>query len=123
AILTDMFSGGVNLPWNLAVAAAIALSLLFTRLTFGADPSMANWDHLIGSLALTIISLAAAEVARAVRFFLIPLGIALCVTPFLEDASTMHLIANMLCGGALILLSIRRGGVKCRYGTWDRFIV
>ena len=83
---------------------------------------MAKWDHLIGSLALTTISLAAAEVARAVRFFLIPLGVALCVTPFLGDASRMHLIANILCGGDLILLSIRRGRVKCRYGNWSRFI-
>ncbi len=123
AILADMVSGGVSLPWNLALAAAIALSLLFTRLTFGAEPAMANWDHLIGSLALTTISIAAAEVARAARFLLIPLGIALCVTPFLADASTLHLVANILCGAALILLSIRRGRVRCRYGTWNRFLV
>ena len=46
-------SGGVNLPWNLVLAAAVAASLLFTRLTFEAEGPMADADHLVGALALT----------------------------------------------------------------------
>lgn len=56
-IVADTFSGGLRLPWDLGLAAAIGLSLLFTRLTFGAEPAMANWDHVIGSLVLTTISI------------------------------------------------------------------
>src|SRR3546814_9004182 len=62
--LRDMWAGGVNLPWNLALAGVLGASLLFTRLTFGAEGEMADADHLIGFLALTVISLAAADVAR-----------------------------------------------------------
>lgn len=122
-IVRDIFSGGVNLPWNLAAAAAIGFSLLFTRLTFGADGAMANADHLAGSLILTVVSIAAAEVARAARYLLIPLGLYLCVTPFACDASVEHLVANVVAGILIAALSFRRGQVRSRYGAWDRLIV
>ena len=119
----DMASGGVNLPWNLALAGAVGLWLMFTRLTLGAEGSMANADHLIGALALTVISLAAAEVARPLRFLLVPLGAALLVTPFVFEASTAQMIASIMCGVALIALSLRRGPVRGRYGAWQGWIV
>jgi len=122
AIMKDVAIGGVSLPWNLAIAAALAASLLFTRVTFGATPPIADWDHLLGSLALTVISIAAAEVARSVRFLLIPIGAALCVTPFAFGAETLHAAYNVLLGLALIGLAIRRGEVSAQYGSWNRLI-
>ncbi|MBA3511025.1 NAD-dependent epimerase/dehydratase family protein [Sphingomonas sp.] len=119
----DMVSGGVNLPWNLALAGLVGLWLMFTRLTLGAAGSMANADHLIGALALTVISLAAAEVARPLRFLLVPLGVVLLVTPFVFEASTTQSIASIVCGVALIALSVRRGAVRGRYGAWQGWIV
>ena len=119
AIIADMFSGGVSLPWNLAAAGGIGLSLLFTRLTFGADATMANSDHLIGALILTVISIAAAEIARPIRFMLIPLGLALCITPFVYGASGAHLISNIFAGAAVVALSCRRSRVDGSYGRWS----
>lgn len=121
-LLRDMWTGGVNLPWNLALAAVLATSLLFTRLTFDADGWMAHADHLIGFLALTVISVAAAEVARPLRYCLIPLGAGLLVTPFWLDASDAHRVANIIIGLLLIALSIRRGTIRERYGSWNRLI-
>lgn len=118
-----MWTGGVNLPWNLWIAAAVALSLLFTRLTLGADGPMANADHLIGFLALTVISLAAAEVARPLRFLLVPLGAALLLTPFLLESTGLQTAMSVLAGLTLIGCSIRRGPIHERYGSWDRRIV
>ncbi|MFV3130887.1 vitamin K epoxide reductase family protein [Niveispirillum sp. KHB5.9] len=123
AVMRDMWSGGVNLPWNLALAGILATSLLFTRLTFGADGAMADADHVIGFLALTVISLAAAEVARTLRYCLVPLGFAAMAAPFLFGAGTAHGVANVIIGLWLIALSIRRGAVKGRYGGWDRYII
>ena len=122
AVLRDMWSGGVNLPWNLALAAILGLWLLFTRVTLGADGAMADADHLIGALALTVISLAAAEVARPLRFLLIPLGISLLATPFLFGADPQQIIASFICGAGMIALSFRRGAVLGRYGSWQRYI-
>ena len=121
-ILTDMWSGGVNLPWNLVLGGLVGVWLLFTRLTLGAEAPMAHADHLIGALALTVISLASAEVMRAVRFLLIPLGAALFVTPFLYGADTTQMLASFAAGAALIVLSLRRGSIHCRYGSWQSWI-
>jgi nucleoside-diphosphate-sugar epimerase len=121
--LTEMWSGGVNLPWNLALAALIGVWLMFTRLTLGAEGPMADADHLVGALSLTVISLAAAEVARPLRLLLVPLGAALFVTPFVYEASIEQLVASLTCGLALIVLSIRRGPIRGRYGSWQGWIV
>src|SRR3546814_7799774 len=56
AVVQEMWTGGVNLPWNLAAATALGLWLMFTRLTLGAEGDMADAAHLIGALALTVIS-------------------------------------------------------------------
>ena len=95
---------------------------MFTRVTFGATPPIADWDHLLGSLALTVISIAAAEVARSVRFLLIPIGAALCVTPFAFGAEALHAAYDVLLGLALIGLALRRGEVSAQYGSWNRQI-
>ena len=123
AVVREMVGGGVSLPWNLALSAAIGLWLLFTRLTLGAAGSMANTDHVIGSLVLTVVSLAAAEVARPLRYLNVSLGVALLAAPFLVEASTAGTINSLVCGAALVALSLRRGPIRERYGAWDRVIV
>lgn len=122
-ILQEMWTGGVSLPWNLAAAAAIGLWLMFTRLSFGAEGGIADADHLIGALVLTVISLAAAEVARALRFLLIPLAVSLLATSLIYDSGPVHMASNLSCGIALIGLCFRRGSVRWRYGSWQRLIV
>ena len=118
-----MWTGGVSLPWNLGLAALVGASLLFTRLTFGAEGTMANLDHVLGSLALTVISIAAAEVARPARFLLMPIGLALCATPFLVDASTAHTIFSIVSGLLLAALSFRRGAIRERYDGWNKNLI
>ncbi|MGQ0751731.1 MAG: vitamin K epoxide reductase family protein [Betaproteobacteria bacterium] len=119
----DMVTGGVNLPWNLAVSMLIGVWLMFTRLTLGAEGGVANADHLIGALVVTISAIACAEVARPVRYFNVPLGVALFVTPFLYDASVSHTVASVVGGLGLIALSLRRGRLSGHYAAWNRYIV
>lgn len=84
---------------------------------------MANADHLIGALALTVISLAAAEVARPLRFLLVPLGAALLITPFAYQANMAATVVSLFCGAGLILLSLRRGEIAQHYAGWQKLIV
>jgi hypothetical protein len=123
SIVKEMVTGGVGLPWNLALSAMIGLWLLFTRVTLGSEGGMADLDHLIGSLVLTVISLAAAEVARPLRYLNIPLGAALLLTPFIYDAGVTATTASLVCGAALMALSFRRGPIRQHYGGWQRLIV
>lgn len=78
---------------------------------------------MIGSLLLTVDSLAAAEVARPLRYLNVPLGVALIAAPFLFDADMQAIVDGTLLGVALVALSIRRGPIRERYGAWDRMIV
>ncbi len=121
-VIKHMLGGGVSLPWNLALAALIGVSLLFTRLTLGADGSLANAHHVIGSLVLTVVSIAAAEVARAVRYLNILLGAALVIASFMSGADMVTSAAGSILGAALAALSIRRGPVRERYANWNRRI-
>lgn len=61
--------------------------LMFTRVTLGTEGSMANADHLIGSLAITVSVIACAEVARTARYLNAVLGACLLATPFTSTRS------------------------------------
>jgi nucleoside-diphosphate-sugar epimerase len=123
AVLKAAVLGGVSLPWNLALAALIGLSLLFTRQWLGAEGTLAHTHHVIGSLVLTVVSVAAAEVARPVRYLNLLLGLALAgsVLVLWPDAPTV--VASVVLGLALMASSFRRGPIVERYGNWTRRVV
>lgn len=121
--LRDAVTGGVSFPGNLIACIAIGVWLMFTRLTVGAEGGMANADHLIGSLVITLSVIALAEVARPVRFVNIALGLALLVTPFVFEADGLSAITSIVAGLALVALSVRRGSVHSHYGRWTEAIV
>jgi len=70
-----------------------------------------------------VVSLAAAEVARPLRFLNIPLGLALFATPFIHGAGMTATVADIACGVALVALSVRRGPIREQYGSWSRMVV
>jgi nucleoside-diphosphate-sugar epimerase/uncharacterized membrane protein len=116
---------GVTLPWTLLAICVVGVVLMFSRLLFGADGSMADSDHLVGAVLITIAGIATAEVARSVRFLNVPLGLWLIGSPWLLSGVTpgqgWYAIA---CGLLVIGLSLPRGRrSEHHYGTWDRFVV
>ncbi|WP_296720622.1 NAD-dependent epimerase/dehydratase family protein [Erythrobacter sp.] len=121
-VLKEMWTGAVNLPWTLWLAGIIALSFLFTRLTLGADGGMADADHLLGALVLTVLAVAAAEVCRAVRFLLVPLGLALAGAPLLFGGDGLHIAVSIVGGLAIAVLAFPRGKITESYGSLDRII-
>lgn len=122
-VVKDMIAGGVSLPWNLVLSGIIGAWLLLTRLTFGSSGDMANADHVIGFLVLTTLSIAAAEATRPVRYLNILFGLALLATPFLYEAELAATINSIGCGLALMVLSLGRGTIRQRYGSWQKLIV
>lgn len=122
-ILADVLGGGITLPWTLLASIAVGLWLLFTRLTLGTEGALADADHLIGALVITVAVTATAEVARAARFLNILLGLALTITALVVEATIVQSAADVVAGLALIGLSIPRGRVSHDYGGWSRFIV
>ncbi len=123
AVLKSAFFGGVSLPWNLAVTGVVGLFLLFTRVTLGAEGSLADAHHIIGCAVLTVVSIAAADVARPARALNVLLGVGLMCVPFMFDGDSATTAVTMGLGLALVLLSIRRGPIQERYGNWTRRLV
>ncbi len=122
AILREMVSGGVSVPWNLAVSIAIGVWLMFTRAAFGTSGAAADADHVIGSLVITVSVTALAEVARVVRYLNVLLGAGLIAATFILAPGVWPMLSGAVAGAALILLSFRRGPVLSRYGDWQRRI-
>lgn len=98
---------------------------MLTRLVFGTEGTMANSDHVVGALVITVAIIATAEVARALRFINAAFGAWLIAAPFLlEGDSRVAAIASVVIGLALIGLSLPRGKRSAEhYAGWDRFVV
>lgn len=122
-MLSEMLAGGVSAPWTLCLCAITGIWLMSTRLILGTDGTMANADHLIGALVLTISITAFAEVMRSVRFLNIFLGMALFITPFVLTDNILSIVSSLIAGALLVLLSFPRGKIYSSYGNWNKLII
>ena len=80
-------------------------------------------DQTLTQDVMTVVSIAAAEVARPVRYLNMVLGAALMVAPFMFAAGMAATIVSVVLGVALIALSLRRGLIRERYGNWEHWII
>ena len=114
---------GVALPWNLILVSAVGAWLMFTPSVLGSSGLAAHADHLVGALILTTAVIALADVGRAIRFFNVLLAVGVIVAPWiLGGATTASKWSDALAGAIVILLSLPRGHVGERYGSWQRYI-
>jgi len=116
---------GVAWPWTLVASIFLGATLLFTRLLFDSSGAMANSDHLVGSLVITVSVVATAEVARALRLVNIGFALWLIAAPWWLGGVTTPIAtaASLVVGVLLVGLALPRGTISNRYGGWDRFIV
>ena len=121
-IVADMLTGGMTLPWTLAASMALGVMLMLSPLALGWDSGVAGTNHIVGALVLTVSVAALAPVARLARFLNALMGIVLLFAPLVAGAGWLALIFSIVCGLALIVLSVPRGAVQGSYGDWDRFI-
>lgn len=114
---------GVALPWNLLASAAVGLWLMASPSMFGTVDRAADSDNIVGALVVAVAIIALAEVGRAARFVNVAFGAWVVAAPWLLSGGTTTATWNDVAAGvALILLSLRRGPVRERYGTWQPYI-
>jgi nucleoside-diphosphate-sugar epimerase len=116
---------GVTVPWTLIASVIVGVWLMFSRITFGTVPPLADSDHLVGALIITVAVIAMAEVGRALRIINAGFGLWLIAAPWLlSGAGSAAFWANVVAGVAVIMLSLPRGPrSKEHYGGWDRYVV
>jgi hypothetical protein len=114
----------VTTPWNLAVCAALGVWLMAAPAVLGSGGAAADNDRLVGALVATFAVIGFGEAARSARLVNIVLGGWLLLAPWVVTGATPAARWNDLAvGGAVIILSVRRGRVESRFGSWDRSIV
>jgi hypothetical protein len=114
---------GVGLPWNLLLSAGLGVWLMFAPSVLGSVDAAAHSDHLVGALIVVVAVIALADVARALRFLNVIFGAWLIAAPWLlGGATTGSMLSGAIVGVLMIMLSLPRGAVGERYGSWERFI-
>jgi nucleoside-diphosphate-sugar epimerase len=116
---------GVTLPWTLIASSVLGAWLMFSRLVFGAEGAVADSDHLVGAMIITVAVIAMAEVARPLRFLNVLFGLWLIATPWMLSGATAGAAWNdVICGLLVIALSLPRGTRSGEhYGSWDRYVL
>ena len=114
---------GVGLPWNLLLTAGLGVWLMVTPSVLGSGGSAAHSDHLVGALIVVTAVIALADVSRALRLLNVAFGAWLIAAPWLlGGATTASRWSGAIAGALAILLSLPRGRIGERYGSWERFI-
>jgi hypothetical protein len=116
---------GLSHPtWTLVFSAALGIWLMFAPSVFGTHGLAAHNDHLIGPLVATFAVIALGEIGRAVRWLNVLLGAWLIIAPWILSAGvTASRWNDVVVGSALLVLSIPRGQIRERYGSFNRVIV
>jgi uncharacterized membrane protein len=114
---------GMALPYNLLLSAGVGVWLMVTPSVLGSAGTAAHSDHLVGALIVTAAVIALADVGRAARFFNVVFGAWVIAAPWLlAGATPASRWTDAIAGALVILLSLRRGPVRERYGISQRFV-
>ena len=120
-------AGGLEIaaiPWNLVFCATLGVWLMIAPAVFGTTGAAANNNYLVGALVITFAVIGFGEPSRSARLVNTPLGAWLLVAPWvLSGVSPEAQWNDVIVGAAVILLSIRRGRIEERFGSWDRYLV
>jgi hypothetical protein len=113
-----------NVPLTLVMSAALGVWLMAAPALLGVTGTTANSHHLAGALVVTWSVIAFGEVARPTRWLNIPTGFWIVVAPWLLSGGTEVSRWSDLAAGVLIIaLSLRRGRINERFGSWNQRLI
>lgn len=115
---------GVTVPWTLLACVGIGAFLMLTRPLLGSSGGIANYHHVIGALVITVAVIAMAEVARPLRFLILPLAAWLLAAPMkYGTAGLLESGLSIALALALAFLALPFGRrSKEHYDSWDAYI-
>lgn len=112
---------GMSMPATLVMSTLTGILLMALPGMFGVatQATLADVIHLCGAIIVVFSVISMGEVVRALRFFNIAAGLAAAVIPwFLNDSFTGIKIASAVAGILVIALSVPKGKITEKYGSW-----
>ena len=116
---------GMSAPWTLVLSAVIGVVLIVLPTSFGVamKASLADINHLCGSLIVVVAVISMGEVVRVGRYLNGLLGLAVAIMPWImADGETTLKIIDTAAGVVVAALSLPRGVKKEQYGLWDKYV-
>lgn len=121
--LIKTFHWGIGFHIPLILTALLGGWLMFTPFALGLAWPLADSDHLVGAITIVISVISLAEVTRSLRFLLVPLGLWIAIFSWFTSESYLAADLNHLFVGiGLIVLSLPRGKVLEKYGSYTKLI-
>lgn len=107
-----------TLPWHLVACAVAATWLMAAPAVVGTAGTIAAAnDHLSGAVAVSVAVIACGEIARPLRWLLLPVGCWLVIGSWwLPGANVLSVVNAMVIGLLLVAAGLRRGQVVHRFG-------
>ncbi len=110
-------------PWNLWLSTFVGAWFMAAPTVLGLEGVAADSTHIMGALVVTCSVLAFAEPVRLVRWGNVLFGLWAILAPwFLHGGTTTWPWIGVAGGFVLMALSLRRGPIEDRYGSWQRII-
>ena len=116
---------GMSFPRTLTLSIISGIGLVFAPGLLGIkinEPS-SNIAHLSGFLIVVVSVVSMSEPLRACRYLNILLGLAVAAGLWFTEGSTIILnVTGLIIGLAVAALSIPKGIIKEKYGSWSNYI-
>jgi hypothetical protein len=113
-----------NIPWNVAVSGLLGMWLMSAPALLNSSGPAASNNHVVGALIITWSVISFSEVVRPARLLNVPLGLWLVAAPmFLVGDVPLSRTSDIITGAAVVFLSLRRGRIVERFGSWNRWLI
>jgi uncharacterized membrane protein len=113
---------GMSFPWTLTLVAALGIWEMFIPTIFATTPPLAHVQHVVGALILTFSVIAMGEVIRLVRYVNVGLAVILAAAPFFVEGAPLSVrFHDPILALLVVALTIPRGPIRERYGSWTLF--
>lgn len=115
----------MSFPWTLVGSMLLGIWLMLAPAIFGIsiETTVADVNHLGGSLIVVVSVICMGEVVRRGRYLNVLLGLGVAGAPWLLSDSTMAFnLSGTISGLAVAVLALPCGIKTETYGSWDRYV-
>ncbi|GAB3536156.1 hypothetical protein GCM10027443_26040 [Pontibacter brevis] len=110
-------------PWNQFIIMLIGMWIMAAPGVLGYSGQIANSSYLTGAIIVAFAVIAMSEVGRPLRYLQILFGLWLIAAPWVLGTDNDTAMWNsVICGIVLIPLTLPRGKVEDKRGSFDKYI-